>query len=384
MPQKRIPRRFRTSRERFVEGNQVALLRDGKEAFPAMLEAIEAAEHHVLLEMYWFDSDSAGRRFARALTDAAARGAQVAVLYDSLGSIEASGSMFDELQKSGVLVVEYNPLLPWRRRFKMGRLSRRDHRKILVVDGDVGFTGGINLSDLWLPTEDNGGGWRDDAVMLRGPAVSGFIEAFRRTWYAQGGPRLELPATIGGSSAGKHDVRVLTENGPRHRREIITAYLYRIYGAKSRVWLTNSYFMPNRRVVRALKRAADRGVDVRILLPGKSDVEVVRHAGRAIWGGLLRHGVRIYEWQKSILHSKTAVVDGVWSTIGSMNLDYRSLLWNLEVNVAVLDAEFGRVMERSFEQDLSESSEVDPRAFLFRPLGQRLLERGLYPFRRLL
>jgi cardiolipin synthase len=360
------------------------LLRDGKESFPAMLEAIAGARRQVLLEMYWFDSDSAGRRFAQALMDAAARGVQVAVLYDSLGSIEASTSMFDEMEQSGVRVIEYNPLLPWRRKLDSGRLSRRDHRKILVVDGDVGFTGGINLSDHWLPIEEGGQNWRDDMVMLRGPAVAGLVDAFRRTWYAQRGPRLELPTSAAGTSAGTLNVRVLTENGPRFRREIVTAYLYRIYGAKRRVWITNSYFMPNRKIVRALKRAADRGVDVRILLPGKSDVEVVRHAGRALWGGLLRHGVRIYEWHKTILHSKTAVIDGTWSTIGSLNLDYRSLFWNLEVNVAVLDQEFGSLMERSYEQDFAASQEVDPKAFFFRPLGQRLLEYGLYRFRRLL
>jgi cardiolipin synthase len=385
MTTRRVPRRYRAAKERYVQGNRVALLRDGREAFPAMLDAIESAERQVLLEMYWFDSDRVGRRFAEALGKAAARGVEVAVIYDALGSIEADDTMFQELRAAGVHVVEFNPVLPWRRHFKLEKMSRRDHRKILVIDEQIGFTGGINLNDHWLPEEEGGDGWRDDMVLLEGPAVMGLVDTFRRTWSREDGPRLRmLPQSSTRAAAGGLNVRVLGENAFRHRRQIVTAYLYRIYGAKQRVWLSNSYFMPDRRVVRALKRAADRGVDVRILLPGISDVELVRYAGRAVWGGLLRHGVKIYEWQRSVLHAKTAVIDGVWSTVGTFNLDYRSLLSNLEINVAVLDEAFGEVMERAFERDLAESLEVDAQAFFFRPLSERLLEYGLYQFRKLL
>lgn len=373
-----------------MKGNRAVLLRNGAEAFPAMLDAIDHAEHQILLEMYWFGSDRIGQQFADALLRARGRGVEVSVIYDALGSMDADPSMFDSLRAAGIAVIEFHPLLPWRRRFKLEKLSRRDHRKILVVDQRLGFTGGINFADHWLPEDQGGDGWRDDMVLVEGPAVRGLAAAFRHTWLQEGGRPLAALTELGlglgsdGSDSAVQNVRVLAETSLRHRRRIMSAYLHHIYGAKRRVWITNSYFMPDRSFIRALKRAADRGVDVRLLLPGFSDVEVVRHAGRALWGGLLRHGVKIYEWQRSILHAKTAVIDGVWSTIGTFNLDYRSLLWNLEINVAILDEAFAAGMERAFEADLAESCQVDPQVFFMRSIGERLLEYGLFRFHKLL
>lgn len=381
---RRIPRALRQVREQFVEGNRVWLLRDGAEAFPAMLDAIGSAERQILLEMYWFASDTIGRRFAQALSDAAARGVQVLVIFDSLGSWESDGSMFEDMRRAGAHVVEYNPVLPWHQRFRMARLTRRDHRKILVVDGEVGFTGGINIADQWLPEAEDGAGWRDDMARLEGPAVRGLVEIFERTWRAQGGALLGPRDPASGAGGGSQRVRVLGENYFRNRLEIVRAYLLNIYRAERRVWIANSYFTPDRGVVRALKRAGDRGVDVRVILPGKSDIEAVRHASRAMWGGLMHHNVRIFEWQKTMLHAKTAVIDGVWSTIGTFNLDYRSLRSNLEVNVSVMDEGFAALLEASFTRDLEQSREVDPHEFQFRSLGDRLLELVLYRFRKLL
>jgi cardiolipin synthase A/B len=381
---RRIPRALRQVREQFVEGNRVWLLRDGVEAFPAMLDAIANAERQVLLEMYWFASDKIGRRFASALSDAAARGVQVLLIFDSLGSWESDIGMFEEIRRAGAHVVEYNPVLPWHQRFRLVRLTRRDHRKILVVDGEVGFTGGINIADQWLPETEDGAAWRDDMARLEGPAVRGLVEIFDRTWRAQGGALLASRDPTVEAGGGSQRVRVLGENYFRNRLEIVRAYLSNIYRAERRVWITNSYFTPDRAVVRALKLAGDRGVDVRVLLPGQSDVEAVRHASRAMWGGLMRHNVRIFEWQQTMLHAKTAVIDGVWSTIGTFNLDYRSLRSNLEVNVSVMDEGFAALLEASFLRDLEQSREVDPHEFQFRSLGDRLLELVLYRFRKLL
>jgi cardiolipin synthase len=292
--------------------------------------------------------------------------------------------MFDELVECGARVLEFNPVAPWKRRFRLMRLTRRDHRKILVVDAKVGFTGGVNIGDLWLPEEDEGGGFRDDAAMVQGPAVRGFIACFQRTWRMLGGAPLATSPTLAHAFEDGQPAQVMGEGRHLKRRSIARAYLSRIYRAQRRVWIANSYFIPDGSVIRALTRAARRGVDVRILVPRESDVVLTDWASRAVWPRLMRGGVRIFEWTDSILHSKTAVIDGRWSTIGSYNLDYLSLRTNLEVTLNVLDERFGQTMEAAFELDFARANEVDPRTFRFRSLGARLLEMIAYRARKLL
>ncbi|MEB2313420.1 MAG: phospholipase D-like domain-containing protein [Sorangiineae bacterium] len=381
---RRLLERLAPHETRLVAGNRLALLVDGAQAFPAMLDAIAHARRQILFEMYWFASDETGRRFARALESAAARGVEVALLYDSVGSWDSDRALFGSLEDAGVKVLEYGPIRPWERRFRLARLTRRDHRKILVIDGGLGFTGGLNVSDRWLPASEGGAEWRDYMAALEGPAVGSLAELFQGTWRAQGGPRLGASPPAPANPGVAPRVAVLGENYAHHRREIVQAYLYNIYRATRRVWITNSYFVPDHAVKLALERAARRGVDVRVLVPGESDVPIVRHASRAMWGGLLRSGVRIFEWYPSVLHGKTAVIDGEWGTIGSFNLDAQSLRSNLEVNLAVRDESFARVLERAFLADLETAREVDEREFRFRPLGDRLLEFIFYRFRKLL
>lgn len=374
----------------FVEGNQLRLLRNGSAAYPEMLAAIAAAEQQILLEMYWFGSDTIGREFAAALSAAAQRGVEVAIIFDAVGSVGASDQMFDELTAAGARVIEFNPIAPWKHRFRLSKLTRRDHRKILVIDGKIGFTGGINIADFWLPREEGGAGWRDDMVRIEGPAVAGLSDCFARVWARLGGRQLGVPLALQlpppPSTRRSHlpAVRVLGQRFLRTQREISRAYLHYLRRAERRVFIANSYFVPDRRVLRALTRAARRGVDVRIIVPGQSDVEIVRHASRAVWGRLLRAGVRIFEWDESVLHAKTAVVDGLWSTIGTFNFDYMSLRMNLEVNVSVLDVRFAAVLEASFLQDFAQCREVFWADFRFRPLGQRLLEYLAYRLRKFL
>lgn len=387
MPSQRTPFHPRSWPPRFVDGNHVTLLRDGKEAYPAMLEAIARAREQVLLEMYWFGSDRAGRRFASALLAARERGVEVGLLYDAMGSRDADPSLFADLRAGGCAVAEFGPLVPWHARFRPEGLTRRDHRKILVVDGEVGFTGGINIADEWLPEEEGGAGWRDDMVRVEGPAVRGLVSMQRAAWRRAGGPPLgHTPHFERGPRHHVTDqmVRVLGESYLRTRRQISQAYLAEIDRAKERVWVENAYFVPDRRVRRSLRRAAQRGVDVRIIVPGVSDVELVRIASRATWGALLARGVRLFEYQRGVLHSKSAVIDGRWSTVGTYNLDYLSLRMNLEVNIAVLDTRFGQQMEQSFELDLADSKEVDAGAFRRRSLGGRALEQLAYRFRKVL
>ena len=377
--------------EHLVEGNEVRLLRNGSAAYPEMLAAIASAEQQILLEMYWFGSDAIGRRFAAALADAARRGVEVSIIYDAVGSVGASEEMFAELEQAGAHVIEFNPIAPWKQRFRLSKLTRRDHRKILVIDGKTGFTGGINIADYWLPLDDGGAGWRDDMVRIDGPAVAGLSDCFALVWARLRGRKLRLteplsplPTVRGTARAQSSAIRVLGQRFLRTQQQISRAYLHYVRRAERRVFIANSYFVPDRRVLRALARAARRGVDVRIIVPGQSDVDIVRHASRAVWGRLLRAGVRIFEWDESVLHAKTAVVDGMWSTIGTFNFDYMSLRVNLEVNVSVLDARFANRLESSFLEDFERCREVSLVDFRFRPLGQRLLEYLAYRLRKFL
>lgn len=383
----RVPLRFREVRGRFVPGNAVRLLRDGREAFPVMLDAIAQARRQVLLEMYWFDSDQVGRRFADALKRAAERGVEVAVIYDSVGSITSDRGMFAELEAAGAKVLEFNPIAPWRARFRVSRLSRRDHRKILVVDGNVGFTGGINLANQWAPPEEGGGGWRDDMMRIAGPAVNGLTHCFHRVWRRNGMPSIQhLHGSTQLLEPGERlvPVRVLGQRYFRHRHEIARDYASRLYAAKKTAYIANSYFVPDGSIRRALMRAAKRGVDVRVIVPAHSDVEAVKFAGRAQYEKLLDAGVRIYEWQDGMFHAKTAVVDGQWCTTGTFNFDYMSLRYNLEVNASVLDAQVAAQVEQSFHDDLKGTREIVAADLRFRSAWDRLLEDGFYRLRKFL
>jgi len=310
---------------------------------------------------------------------------RVVVVYDSVGSLEADPKMFDEMRAAGCVVAEYNPISPFRRRFKLGTLGRRDHRKILVVDDRVAFTGGINLGDEWAPESEGGQGFRDDMIRLEGEAASELrrlvVDTFARL-VSEAPPA--APAHETPRSAGESPVRILTTHHGDERSAIRRAYLDVIAGAKQYVFIANSYFIPDASVRRALERAAKRGVDVRVLVPGHSDVIAVYYATRRFYARLARRGVKLYEWQKAVFHSKYAVIDGAWATVGSYNLDYRSLRYNLEVNVVVEDARVGEALRARFEEDLRDASLVDMRTFRYRPLSERLLEHFFYLFRKLL
>lgn len=384
-----VPLRFRKVHGRFVPGNTVRLLRDGREAFPAMLEALGQARRQVLLEMYWFGSDAVGRRFAEELIRARQRGVEVAIIYDSVGSIGADQAMFAELQAAGAHVLEYNPVAPWRRKvpFSFSRLSRRDHRKILVVDGSVGFTGGINLASQWAPLDEGGENWRDDMMRIAGRAVNGLSHCFHRVWRKHRLPSLlHLHAEPPVVEPGERllPVRILGERYFRNRHEIARDYVSRVYAATKSVYIANSYFVPDGTVRRALMRAAARGVDVRVIVPAHSDVEAVKYAGRAQYERLLEAGVRIYEWQEGMFHAKTAAIDAQWCTTGTFNFDYMSLRNNLEVNASVLDEELASEVVASFKEDLKSSHEVELQNVVARSLSDRLVESTFYRLRKFL
>ncbi|MCB9560441.1 MAG: phosphatidylserine/phosphatidylglycerophosphate/cardiolipin synthase family protein [Kofleriaceae bacterium] len=383
-------RRYVVGLQRLRPGNQVTLLRGGGETFPAMLAAIGAARRQVLLETYILEDDATGNRFADALRARARAGVDVRILYDGVGGMSLASAWIDGLRADGVKFVEYHPIAPWRRRFN---LFNRDHRKILVVDDEVAFTGGLNVSDDYAAVADGGAGWHDMHCMLRGPIVLDLSRLFRRTWIRNDGPGYPAPPrphTAGPAPADTADAadaadawaRML-ENGERRRkRKIRRAYTHAIDAARTSVLLENAYFLPELPMRRAMYRAVKRGVDVRVIVPGNSDVKTVEYAGLYVYRRLARHGVRILRWKGVMLHAKTAVIDAVWSTVGSYNFDARSLFYNLEVVVELLDAGFGELMERQFEVDVAHTEPFDERAWLRLPWWKKALAYLAFQLRR--
>jgi cardiolipin synthase len=364
-----------------IDSNRVRLLRDGREAYPAMLSAIEAARREVLLEMYWFQGDRAGHMFRDALLAKAKQGVDVRVSYDALGSIGAPWSMWEPLIAAGGQVFEFGPVSPLRKRFRLKRLNFRDHRKVLVIDSETAFTGGMNIGDPWLSREEGGEDWRDDAIEVRGPVAKDLRSLFFETWRRSGRdvPRDtdRLPRKYSGR------VAVLANHHGR-ARSIRQFYLRAIRWAKQRIDIANPYFLPGPILLAALSSAQRRGVEVRILIPGQSDVWVVSMAMGSLIGRLLEARARVFTYQGRILHAKTAVFDDALATTGTYNFDARSRRYNRECNVAVRDESVARAFRASFERDLADSKELSLSAWKARPLGHRFFAWFAYPLRQFL
>jgi cardiolipin synthase len=345
-------RRYTTDVSRWRDGNRIKMLVSGGETFPAMLSAIAAAKHSICLETYILEDDRTGERFAAAMIERATAGVAVRLLYDAVGGFGVSDEYVARLEAAGIEVRVFHPIAPWRQRWS---LARRNHRKILVVDDEVGFTGGLNISDDYASVEDGGKGWRDTHCELHGPIVADLARSFRRNWLYTGGKAYPspLPAEKMQRLGSATLARLLDNTQRKRRRRIRRAYLAAINAAMSRVLIENAYFLPDRGVRNALRRAVARGVDVRVLAPGRSDVRLIELASLLVFRRLVRSGVKILRWRGVMMHCKTAVIDGVWSTIGSYNLDYISLLYNLEETVETLDAEHGAVMVKQFELDIA-------------------------------
>lgn len=364
-----------------VGADSVRLLRDGAEAFPAMLESIARAEREVLLEMYWIGDDECGRRFREALMAAAQRGVVVRVIVDSVGSLALTPQFWEPLVAEGALVVWYHPIRALLSKLDLARVDRRDHRKILVVDSKEGFCGGINMSRHWLPLGDGGEAWRDDAIAVRGPVAADLRALFWETW--RRASRRGRPAEMPRFPRQRTRPVSVIASGWSRRRAIRREYLKRIAHAKTYVDIANSYFVPDGAVRRALFRAARRGVRVRVLVPSRSDVLLVQLASEAMFELFLRRGIEVYAYPDTILHSKSAVVDDEFVTIGSYNFDERSFRKNLEANIVVEDAAFARHVRLWFEHDLAMAKRVDLAQWRTRSLGRRGAEVIAYALRKL-
>jgi cardiolipin synthase len=361
----------------FFEGNRVKVFFSGPETFDAMKAAIDSAREEVLVESYIFKDDQTGRSFRDALARAVGRGVTVRVLADAFGSVATRRDFWKTMRESGIEVRLFHPLFP---HFLLQPF--RDHRKILVVDGKTAFTGGMNIGDEYGSSlKSHGGPWRDSHIRIEGPAAWGMAIVFTEAWHAAGGSHVELPPLT--PETGGVPVLVLDSQPFRGTGEMASSLAAIVTGARKRLWITNAYFAPRRRATDLLVAAARRRVDVRLLLPGRSDVPLVQHAGHGHYADLLAGGVRIFEYQPAVLHAKTVVADDYLSAIGSSNLDFRSFHLNAECNVLILDEATAGTFTRSFEEDMKKSVEIVPPLWNRRSFGHRVgdsVARALGPF----
>ena len=362
-------------------GNKVILLQNGAATYAAMLAAIAGAKDHVNMESYIFEDDEVGQKFSDALIAKQGQGVQVTLIYDSVGSSDSPKEFFQRLIDAGVQVLEFNPINPLAGN-KSYQVGNRDHRKLLIVDGKTAFMGGVNISGVYasgssvLKKEGVGNApWRDTHLQVQGPVVSDFQKLFLATWASQKGdamkPRNFFPAEV---NSGGEVVRAIGSS-PEDKYSLIYATLVSaIQSAETSVRITNAYFVPDPQLLGALIDAAKRGVDVKLILPSNTDNWLVFNAGRSHYEHLLKSGVKIYERRGPLLHAKTALIDGVWSTVGSANLDRRSFLHNQEINAVVLGAEFGAQMQAMFDADIAVSNAITLEKWELRPLADHLRE----------
>ena len=362
-------------------GNAVRLLEDGPATYRAMLAAMAAARDHINMQTYILDDDEVGRHFAEVLISKQQQGVQVNLIRDSVGTLSTPLAFFERLAASGISIVEFNPVNPLKLK-KDWQLNQRDHRKLLVVDGQTAFLGGINISSVYSSGSSVRGAppqadlaWRDTDLQLQGPVVAELQKLFIASWESQRGPALAprnyFPRPLPG---GRQVVRAIGSAPDDPFSLIYATLLSAITNAETSILISNAYFAPDPQLLAALQAAARRGVDVTLILPGKTDSMLVFHAGRAHYTPLLEAGVKIYERRGAILHSKTALIDGVWATVGSTNLDWRSFLHNHELNAVVLGVEFGQQLRALFERDLAASEQITLQAWQQRQLHLRLLE----------
>ena len=359
-----------------VAGNATRLLIDGEQTFAAMFAAMRGAKTSINLEYYIFeDVVSGGAHLADLLIEKRRAGVVVNILYDSFGSDQTKPEFFDRLKQAGINVVAFNPVNPVTFNF-------RDHRKILVVDGGQAIVGGINLSTTYQSSAGSGGTknipapyWRDTDMEILGPAAAQLQTLFLKHWEEQKGPALEHDLYFPKIEArGSEVVRIVGSSPDDKAPRFYVTLLSAIRNAEKNVWLSAAYFVPTSQERDDLADAARRGVDVRLLLPSESDSKMALAVGRSHYGDLLEAGVKIYEAQNVVLHSKTASIDGVWTAVGSSNFDPRSVVFNDEVDAIVLGSLTATEFERMFQADLTRAKQIDLAQWRRRPLRQRLLE----------
>ena len=364
-----------------IPGNKVTLLFDGPQTMAAMEAAIQGAQTSIHLETYIFDQDPIGLHFADLLMARQRAGVKTLVIYDSVGTLNTPDAFFDKLRASGIELLAFNPVNPFKLQGAW-QPNHRDHRKILVVDDRIAFTGGVNISQTYAASslfraKDSASspiGWRDTHLQMEGPAVAVLQSLFLGTWNAHTKvPVHSDPPLVPPAQPGNKVVRVVASE-PGGMQEVYAVYMEAIRAARTHIHLTCAYFVPNDGMLQELLNAAQRGVDVKLIVPGVKEGGMVFFAGHAYYDDMLKGGIRIFQMRQAVLHAKTAVVDGYWSTVGSTNMDSRSFLLNSEINVIVIDSGFASAMEAAFAEDLMDSDELHLQSWRQRPLLDRLKE----------
>ena len=357
-----------------IDGNRVETLLNGDQIFPSMLSAIAGAKRTIDFETYIYWSGEIGKRFAEALAERARAGVKVNVLVDWLGSQKMDSDSIATMEQAGVDFRKYRPL----RWYNLARVNNRTHRKLLVVDGRVGFTGGVGIADNWTGHAEDPKHWRDNHYRLEGPAVAQMQAAFMDNWTKVSGVVLHGdPYFPPLKPAGPMYAQVFQSSSQGGAESMHLMYLLSIAAATKTIDLAMAYFVPDAVTSEALVSAMQRGVKVRLILPGEIiDTDFVRNASRASWGPLLQAGALIYEYQPTMYHVKLLIVDGLWSSVGSTNFDARSFRLNDEANLNVYDADFARTQTATFDADLKHSRQITYQQWEARPWHEKLKERA--------
>jgi cardiolipin synthase len=358
----------------FLPGNRVTALYNGDEVFPAMLDAIRSARRTITFESYIYWSSAIGRRFTAALAERARAGVHTHVLIDWAGSQKVDQDDIARLRQAGVEVVLYRPL----RFYDFDRINHRTHRKLLIVDGRVGFTGGLGIADQWLGHAQDKEHWRDSHFRAEGPVVAQLQAAFMDDWFETRGVVLDGPGYFPDLDRRGPALGQVFWSSPRGGNgNLRVMFLLAIAAATRRILIANAYFVPDETTVEMLVAARRRGVDVEIIVPGPVlDAQVVRRASKETWGPMLEAGVAIYEYQPTMYHPKVMVVDDVWASVGSTNFDDRSFRLNQEDNLNVYDREFAAGQAAAFARDRAVSRRITLEAWRRRPLWERIQERA--------
>lgn len=362
----------------FTGDNYVQLLVSGQTIFQKIIDCLSAARDMICIEFYIFKDDHTGQRISEILKEKANQGVKIYLLYDHFGSFLTSTRFWKDLKKSGIHIRVSHPL-----RWSTPRgYIYRNHKKLLLIDGRTAMLGGFNIADEYHRFfRKKKMVWRDTGIFLEGPIVSTLMNIFNNSWTTWQGESIPFKANKQPVENGIPVIPVFTNTG-RARRKMRRLLLYSIRNARNSIFLTTAYFIPGKKIINALINASKRGVSLKLLLPGESDIKSVLYAGRSYYSKLLKAGIEIYHYHGSVLHSKTAVFDDCWSIIGSTNLDFQSLRRNEESNVGIFDTEFSKQMVKVFQDDMRNSTRIDLDAWLKRPYHQRLLEKMFYVIRK--